>query len=150
MKDRGLDDPDRLYYRPNSTRTAQVFASADLFQPGSAILTDAGRGLLDRYAKEFKDHHWPDSAEVVIAAFLGSAKDEAAARVLTQDQAKAVRTYFEQKYKLFDIAFFRQRKVAAVGFGTKAPRIEGAAADTADSEPKPPDRIEILVYTPKS
>lgn len=148
FQNRGFEDMERVLYRPNATREVRVFASKDLFADGKAILTDAGKSALDTYAAWFKARRWPDTTEVVIASFAQSATDDDAARILTQDQSKAVKAYLEQKHKLFDIPILRQRKVAVVGYGRQKPKPEPTPSAATD-EAAPPDHVEILLFTPK-
>ena len=150
IKERGFDDTDRILYRPNSTREGQVFNSADLFEPDTAIVSENGAAQLDQFVTWFKDLAAPESAEIVIAAFATSAQDQNTARILTQDQARAVKNYLETKHRLFDLGFFRQRKVAAVGFGTREPKPEPGANAAGENSPPPSNRVEILIFTPKN
>ncbi len=149
FQNRGYDDMERVLYRPNATRESKTFASDELFQQGRAILLPAGQKLLDDYAKWFKERRWGDNAEVVIAAFTDEPKDADAAKILTEDQAKAVKDYLTQKHKLFDVAFLRQRKVAAVGYGTQKPKPQPATSAAAGDEAQPARRVEIVLFTPK-
>jgi outer membrane protein OmpA-like peptidoglycan-associated protein len=148
FQNRGYEDMERVLYRPNATREAKVFASGELFAEGKAILTERGKAALADYAKWFKARRWPDTTEVVIASFAGSMSDEDAARILTQDQSKAVKAYLEQAFKLFELPILRQRKVAVVGYGRQKPKPEPAASAAAGEAP-PADRVEILLFTPK-
>lgn len=150
VKDRGYDELERLLYRPNSTRESKVFASEQMFRPESAILTDTGKSQLDGFSQWFKARRWSESTEVAIVAFTDSPSDAEAARILTEDQAKAVKTYLEEKHKLFEIPVFRQRKVAAVGFGTKRPKPDPASAGVPDDTPLPDRRVEVVLFTPRS
>jgi phospholipid/cholesterol/gamma-HCH transport system substrate-binding protein len=150
FKDRGYDEPERVLYRPNAARDARTLSSDDLFQSNSAILTAAGRTLLDEFARWFKARRWPDTSELVIAAFSDDTSDEDRTRILTQDQARAVKSYLEKEHKLFEMPVFRQRKVAAVGYGARKPRPDPNADAPPPDEPPPPRRVELLVFTPKS
>jgi phospholipid/cholesterol/gamma-HCH transport system substrate-binding protein len=148
FRDRGYDEPERILYRPNATRDSRVLASDTLFRPDSAILTDTGRAALDELARWFKARRWTDASEVVIAAFTDEA-DADKARILTQDQARAVKTYLDEKHKLFELPLFRQRKVAAVGFGNRTPRPDPSQGATAPESPPPARRVEFVVFAPK-
>jgi hypothetical protein len=86
----------------------------------------------------------------VIAAFSDDTSDEDRTRILTQDQARAVRAYLEKEHKLFEMPVFRQRKVAAVGYGSRTPRPNPNAGIPPPDEPPPPRRVELLVFTPKA
>ncbi len=144
FRDRGFEDIDRVLYRPGATHESRSFATADLFQPGTAILTDNGRERLDEFARWFKDHTWSDSTEIVVAAFTANAKDSTNARILTQEQAQAVRTYLDGEHKLFSMSWFRKRKSAAVGFGTRNPPTTLGSLGKGPSQ-----RVDVVLFTPQ-
>lgn len=145
FQDRGFEDIDRVLYRPGATHESRSFPSEDLFRPGTAILTDKGRDRLDQFASWFKDHRWEDSTEIVVAAFTDGAKDPSNARILTQEQAQAVRSYLDGEHKLFSLPWFRKRKSAAVGFGTRNPPTTLGSLDDAPSK-----RVDVVLFTPQS
>jgi phospholipid/cholesterol/gamma-HCH transport system substrate-binding protein len=144
FQQRGFDDIERVLYRPGATREARTFPTDDLFEPGTALLTSDGRARLDEFAGWFKGRRWPDSTEVVIASFDAPGSPEPEARILTGEQAGAIRTYLESRHKLFSLSWWRKRKVAAVGFGTRTP-----PASTAGDLEGPDRRVEIAVFTPQ-
>jgi phospholipid/cholesterol/gamma-HCH transport system substrate-binding protein len=148
-KERGYDDPQRVLYRPNATREPRVFNADRLFDPNSAILTVDGKAQLDEFARWFKERKPLESVEVVIAAFTDRGRDPDAARILTEDQARAVKSYLQETHRLFELPLFRQRKVAAVGFGTERPRPDPDAGSPADPE-LPPRRVEVILFTPRA
>ena len=144
FRDRGFEDIDRVLYRPGATHESRSFPTEDLFRPNTAILTDRGRERLDEFARWFKDHRWSDSTEVVVAAFTNGAKDPTNARILTQEQAQAVRAYLDGEHKLFSMSWFRKRKTAAVGFGTRTPpNTLGALGDGISK------RVDVVLFTPQ-
>lgn len=144
FQDRGFDDIEKVLYRPDATRETRTFPAADLFRPGTAILTDDGRGRLDEFAHWFQKRRWPSTTEVVIAAFANRDADESKARILTTEQAEAVRAYLDEEHKLFSLSWFRKRKSAVVGFGTHVPP---AAVVQADNPPA--SQVEIDLFTPQ-
>lgn len=141
FRDRGFEDVEKVLYRPDATRETRVFPSDELFRPGTAILTDTGRAHLDDFAGWFRGRRWPSSTEVVVAAFADPDADEARARILTTEQAQTVRAYLDEKHKLFALSWFRKRKSAVVGFGTRVPST-AAVAQAAR-------RVEIDLFTPQ-
>jgi phospholipid/cholesterol/gamma-HCH transport system substrate-binding protein len=146
---RGYDDLDQVLYQPGAKRDGRVLAENELFEPGRAVLTGNGRKALDAVAAWFKGLKPPQSAEVVVAAFTDQAPegDEDLARVLTQEQADAVKNYLMDQHRIQSNGWFSAlRKIAAIGYGTKAPR----TPDTAAAPPPPPRRVEILVFTPQA
>jgi phospholipid/cholesterol/gamma-HCH transport system substrate-binding protein len=145
---RGFDSMDRVLYQPDAERESRVFAEADLFEPGRAVLTAPGRAKLDAVATWFKSLKRPAKTEIVVAAFTDAAPGgtEEFARVLTQSQAEAVRTYLTERHKLHSNGWFSAyRKVAAVGFGTQPPPIPGGTTNGA-----PARRVEIILFTPQA
>ncbi len=122
-----------------------MLAESDLFEPGRAVLTATGRQRLDTIAAGFKRLKRPPSASFVIAAFTdrGPGGDEDLGRILTQEQAEAVKTYLTARHKIQSNGWFTSaRKVAAVGFGSRAPHVPTAAS-------QPARRVEIIVFTPQ-
>jgi phospholipid/cholesterol/gamma-HCH transport system substrate-binding protein len=140
---RAYFDRARVLYQPGSERDSQTLAAEDLFEPGRSVLTAAGRRRLDEIGAWFKKVKRPAS-EVVIAAFTDNPAETDLALVLTQEQAEAVKTYLASRYKIHSAGWFSSRKVAAVGFGTEAPRTPPAGP------PRPARRIEVIVFTPQA
>ncbi len=148
FRGRGFDDRDRVLFHPGSEREARTIAGDDLFEPGRAVLTAGGRHLLDDVASWFLKLKRPRTAEIVVAAFTDTPKDdEELAQALTQEQAEAVRRYLIDRHGIDSLGWFRSRKVAAVGFGTGSPRMIDASPALPD---QPPRRVEILVFTPQT
>jgi phospholipid/cholesterol/gamma-HCH transport system substrate-binding protein len=143
FRDRSFFDRDRILYHPGAERDSRTLSEADLFEPGRAVLTAAGRKRLDEVAAWFNKVRRP-SSEVVIAAFTDDNRDQELARLLTQEQADAVRAYLVAQHSIQSAGWFTRRKVAAVGFGSETPPelAEGAGAP-------PPRRVEIILFTPQ-
>lgn len=144
FNDRAFFDRDRVLFQPGAERDSRSWGTEQLFEPGRSVLTEVGRKQLDEAAAWFKRMLRPRS-EVVIAAFTDDREDPDLARILTQEQADAVRKYLVSKYKLDSIGWFTTRKVAAVGFGSEPPR---TLADTGGDLPS--KRIEIFLFTPQT
>ena len=145
FNDRAFFDRDRVLFHPGAERDSRMLREEDLFPPGRSVLTAGGRQRLDGVAAWFKRVKRPAS-EVVIAAFTDGPRDADLARILTQEQADAVRKYLVSKHAIDSAGWFNPRKVAAVGFGTEAPR--------PDADPSAPDqparRVEIILFTPQA
>jgi phospholipid/cholesterol/gamma-HCH transport system substrate-binding protein len=144
FNDRAFFDRDRVLYHPGAERDSRAIREEDLFEPGRAVLTAAGRSQLDQVASWFKKVSRPKS-EIVIAAFTDRATDQELAQVLTQEQADAVRKYLVSRHAIDSAGWFNSRKVAAVGFGVQVPRaVAGQAAQS------PARRVEIILFTPQA
>ena len=144
FNDRGFNDRDRVLFQPGSERQGRTLAESDLFEPGRSVLTAKGRARLDEVFSWFKATHRPRS-EVVIAAFTDDDRGDDLAQILTQEQADAVRNYLVKRHAIDAKGWFGTRKVAAVGFGTQAPRMQADAPRDA-----PARRVEIILFTPQA
>lgn len=146
FKDRAFFDRDRVLFKPGSERDEKTLPADDLFERGKSILTNQGRGILDGVGSWFRKRAKP-SSEVVIAAFTESGEDEELNLILTQEQAEAVRKYMIDHYSIDSVGWFSSRRVAAVGFGSRAPKsIEKKPEAEAEA---PARRVEFIVFTPR-
>lgn len=141
--DKGFYDRERVLFKPGSERDSRTLRADDLFEPGRSALTQDGRRRLDEVAAWFARTKRPRS-EVVIAAFTDDDRDPDLAQILTQEQAEAVRKYLVSRHGIDSAGWFASRKVAAVGFGSQAPRSAPADADA------PPRRVEVILFTPQA
>lgn len=144
FNDRSFFERDRILFHPGAERDRRVFPSEDLFEPGRAVLTSAGRKKLDEVAAWFQKIKRPNS-EIVIAVFTDDRNEADIAQILTQEQADAVRKYLTTKHSIDSAGWFAARKVAAVGFGSEIPR-----TFVEDSASAPPRRVEVIVFTPQA
>ena len=144
FNDRAFFDRDRLLFHPGADREDQTLNESDLFETGRAVLTAAGKKRLDEVASWFKNVRRPTS-EVVIAAFTDDGRDPDLAQILTQEQADAVRKYLVDQHAIAKVGWFGTRKVAAVGFGTEAPRTL-----VEDAREQPRRRVEVILFTPQT
>lgn len=143
FENKGFYDRDNVLFKPGAERASRSLAADDLFRPGGAILTDAGRRRLDEVGAWF-DRAKQAKSEVVIAAFTDDGDAPDRARILTQEQADAVRNYLVAKHGINSVGWFGTRKVAAVGFGGQPPEV--ALVDPG----VPPRRVEVILFTPKT
>jgi phospholipid/cholesterol/gamma-HCH transport system substrate-binding protein len=138
---------DRVLYHPGSERVSRSFRAEELFEAGRATLTPTGKTRLDEAARWFKKTSQMRS-EVVIAAFTDPDLDAGLAEALTQEQADAVSKYLVDHHGINSAGWFKKRRIAAVGFGGRPPRL--VEASEASSEPLPSCRVEIILFTPQT
>ena len=136
-------DPNKELIRPDCKRYRKWFAEDTLFEPGTAVLTAAGKKRLDEvsgWLNEDKD----SAQDVVIAAFAGPGLNSDFAQALTQKQSEAVMEYFKSNFRVHRTGFWfwSNRSVHAIGVGNNPPPIP-------ESEILPPARIEVLVFAPQ-
>jgi phospholipid/cholesterol/gamma-HCH transport system substrate-binding protein len=134
-------DMRKLLVRPDCERNRKVFTESELFEPGGAILTSAGKTRLDDIAKWLDGLKHPGS-EIVVPAYTTADGDPDNARTLTQKQAQAVCTYLTDKHAVQKMGWFSfSRKVTALGCGTEPPPMP-------EKEPLPARRVEVIVFVP--
>ena len=141
---RSFFDRDRVLFHPGAERESRTLREDELFEPGRSVLTSPGREHLDAVAAWFKKVRRP-SSEVVIAAFTDDDRDPELARLLTQEQADAVRKYLVANHAIETSGWFTSRKVSAVGFGSEVPRTL-----VEDARGQPPRRVEVILFTPQA
>jgi outer membrane protein OmpA-like peptidoglycan-associated protein len=136
------DDEIALLVRPTHRRDGYTYNTRDLFEPGTAILTDAGKHHLSAVAGWLKEPH-PDAADVVISVVCDPndpAVTPSAADVLTRQQAEAVAKYLKG-HGVHKTGWWGRRKISTVGLGAGPSPIPPPA-------PAPPGYVQILLYTP--
>lgn len=138
-----VEDPVALLVRPSSYRYREVVPSNELFEPGRAVLTEAGKQRLDALGPWLESLKFKDS-EVVVAGFSDPERyDASVARTLTRLQSQAVSDYLTRAHRIQKLGWWSSRKVTTIGLGGDA-----IPSDPADKQV--PDRIELLVYLPQS
>jgi len=136
-----VHDPYRALVRPDCERNRKWFREADLFEPGHAVLTAAGRERLDDIAPWLEGLKHKGS-EVIIASYAYPNLDADLAQALSQKQSDAVRNYLVDHHGVQKMGWFSRRKVEALGLGTQSPPVP-------DREQLPLPRIEVLVFVPQ-
>ena len=138
-----VEDSTALLVRPAHDRHRQWVHSDELFEPGRAVLTAAGREKLNDLAAWLNGLK-PSGSDVVIAAYAdpATAASPAAALALTQKQSEIVTAYLKDTHKVHKLGWFRSRDVRPIGLGTDAP---------PDNETGlPPARVELIVFVPQA
>jgi phospholipid/cholesterol/gamma-HCH transport system substrate-binding protein len=139
-----VEDPVALLVRGNCERNRRTFSESELFEPGRAVLTAAGRERLDELAPWLGGLKHKGS-EVVVVAYADPAKktDAKTARNITRQQSESVAAYLKKQHSAHKLGWFSSRKVVALGQGTQAPPVP-------ESDPLPPARVEVVVFVPQT
>lgn len=139
-----VEDAHELLYRPNCERTPQWFAESELFSPGRAQLTDAGRERLRELVPQLSSLTKYEGAEMVILAYADPkcSLDSEQALLLSQKQSEAIRDFLKQAGAIYKKYWVFPRKVRLQGFGLDAPPI-------AEKDNPPGPAVGILVYVPQ-
>jgi phospholipid/cholesterol/gamma-HCH transport system substrate-binding protein len=138
-----VEDAGSLLVRPDCERNRQVFAEADLFESGRAVLTAQGRKRLDELAPWLAGLKHKGSEVVVVAYSDPKTARGAEARLLTRQQSDAVCNYLKGQHAIQKMGWFTSRKVTPLGLGTSTP-------PAPEKEPLPPGRIEVVVFVPQA
>lgn len=135
-------DAHKELIRPECERHCKWYRESDLFEPGRAVLTSAGRKRLDEAAAWLAEHK-EASSEVVVAAFAAPEQNAAIAKTLTQKQSEAVSEYLRTTHKVHKTGWWwwSTRPVRAIGVGNNPPPMP-------DADTLPASRVELLVFVP--
>jgi phospholipid/cholesterol/gamma-HCH transport system substrate-binding protein len=136
-------DINKELIRPECQRHCKWFREEELFQPETALLTDAGRQHLDK-AAAWMNGLKQEGSEIVVASFADPQQDADRAQILTRKQSEAVVDYLRKQHQVHRMGFWwwSNRRVVALGCGTAAPPVSGSS-----DLPRP--RIELLVFVPQ-
>jgi len=137
-----VEDSKAILIRPDCERNRQVFAEAELFEPGRAVLTAQGRKRLDEVGPWLSGLKHKGSEVVVVAYADPKAAKGADTRTLTRQQSEAVLTYLKDNHGAQKLGWFSSRKVTALGMGVSPPPVP-------EKEPLPPARVEVVVFVPQ-
>jgi outer membrane protein OmpA-like peptidoglycan-associated protein len=137
-----VEDTTNLIVRHVGTRHRKVIPTSDLFEPSRAVLTDDGKAKLTELANWF-DEHKVKNSDVVVVVYTDAKEtlNSAVAHTMTLRQAEAVVQHLRDQMKVHKLGWFSSRNVTPIGCGLKPPPV-------AETEPLPPSRVEILVFTP--
>lgn len=137
-----VEDTTELLVRHTGERYRKVFADAELFEPGRAVLTEAGQAKLDELGPWLTQLRYTDSDVVVVAYADPSAGwSSQVAQTLTAKQSEVVANYLKDRQAAHKLGWWSRRKVATAAMGLKPPPVEEKA-------PLPPGRVEVIVFVP--
>jgi phospholipid/cholesterol/gamma-HCH transport system substrate-binding protein len=134
-------DAQRELVRPECQRYRVWFAEADLFEPGRAVLTAAGRRRLDQ-AGAWLGEHKESGSNVVIAGFADGKHGPDYAHTLSQKQSQAVADYLVAEHRAHRLSWWSSRRVQAVGVGANP-------SPVPETEAFPVARVEVIVFVPE-
>ncbi|MGL6075746.1 MAG: MlaD family protein [Fimbriiglobus sp.] len=138
-----IEDTTALLVRPTWKRDSFTFNTIDIFQPGTAIMTETGKGHLNHVVSqlaEFKD----DRSELVVLAICDPndrTQTATSAQELTKQQAERT-VEFLKSQGVHKIGWITRRKVTAVGMGH-------GPLPMPEKDPVPPSYVQVLVFTPQ-
>jgi phospholipid/cholesterol/gamma-HCH transport system substrate-binding protein len=138
-----VEDATALLVRPTCRREARAYNTADLFEPGTAIISASGRYHLSKVAEWLKGVPH-DKAEVVVAALCDPndrSQTTASAGELTRKQAEAVVEFLKDS-GAHKMGWWSRRKMTAIGLGT-------GPSPVVERDPLPPSYLQVLLFTPQ-
>jgi ABC-type transporter Mla subunit MlaD len=138
-----VEDRTAMLVRPAQSRQRQLVRADELFEPGRAVLTDAGRDKLNDLAGWLNGLKQKGS-DVVIASYAdpSTAPSASAAQALTQKQSEVVATYLKDVHKVQRLSWWRSRPVKPLGLGVDPPPDHETGL--------PPARVELIVFVPEA
>lgn len=138
-----VENATTLLVRPDCRREAMSYNAGDLFEPGTAILTDGGKDHLQAVVAWVKGQT-NSKSEVVIAATCDpadAAQPSAAAEQLTRKQAEVVAEFLKAN-GAHKMGWWSRRKVTPIGLGK-------AGSPVAEKEKLPANNVQALIFTPQ-
>jgi phospholipid/cholesterol/gamma-HCH transport system substrate-binding protein len=138
-----VEDATSLLVRPNCERNRQVFAEAELFEPGRAVLTSPGKQRLDDLAPWLSGLKHKGSEVVVVAYADPQTERGPHVQALTRQQSDAVCAYLKDQHAVQKMGWFSSRKVTSLGMGTNPP-------PAPEKERLPASRVEVVVFVPQT
>lgn len=138
-----VTDTAALMVRPDCRREVTAYNTADLFEPGTAILSEGGKAHLT-YVVEWLKGVRDDRAEVVVAALCDPndpGQTAASAGELTKKQGEAVAEYLKAA-GAHKMGWWTRRKITPLGLGTGPPPV-------VEKGPLPPSYVQVLLFTPQ-
>lgn len=143
---RWMQDHYQMLVRPEAHTRRFAFPETELFEPGKAVLTAAGKKRLDEAAVLIRKTD-AENAEVLVAGFASDEPDSRLAELTSRKQAEAVLRYLVEQHSVQKTGWFAWRKTSSFGFGNAKP--PNGMVDTSDSTASlAPRRVEILLFTP--
>ncbi len=136
-------DPAKELVRADCTRVRKWYAEKDLFEPGKAVLTAAGKRALDEGGAWLNQQKAP-GAEVVIASFAEPTQNGDFAAAVTKKQSEVVLEYLRNQHSVHRTGWWwwSTRPARCIGCGN-------AESPVPETEKLPGARVELLVFIPQ-
>lgn len=138
-----VEDATAIMVRPTHARERVVYTADDLFRPGTAILSDAGKTHLGAVVKWLAAVKNKD-ADVVVAAFRDPAdarQTAASAQELTKKQGEVLIEYLRTT-GVHKLGWFARRTMTPLGMGFNP-------SPVVDTDKLPASRVEVLLFVPQ-
>lgn len=138
-----VEDAVALLVRPAHAREKMAYRAEDLFRPGTAILSDAGKAHLAAVVKWLAAVKNKD-ADVVVVSFRDQAdtsQTAASAQELTKKQSEVV-VEFLRAAGVHKLGWFSRRTMTPLGMGFNPTPVVEAEKSTAS-------RVEVLLFVPQ-
>jgi phospholipid/cholesterol/gamma-HCH transport system substrate-binding protein len=138
-----VEDATAILVRPTHRREAINYNTHDLFEPGTAILTETGKAHLEAVVERLKGLT-NDKAEVAFAALCDPAdpsQTPASAGELTKKQAEAAAEFLKAR-GAHKLGWWSRRKVVSVGLGT-------GPSPLVSPDVLPASYLQVLVFYPQ-
>lgn len=135
-----VTDAAALLVRPDLKRDAMTFNVKDMFQPGTALLTDSGKFHLTNAAAWLKESS--DKSELVVVGFCTpteKGQTAASAAELTKKQAEVALEHIKSS-RSHRTGWFSSRKVTPLGLGFGPSPVAGDVTDMS--------YLQVVLFSP--
>jgi ABC-type transporter Mla subunit MlaD len=137
-----VQDANALLVRPAHSRSRMAYNARDLFQPGTAIITDSGRSHLNAVATWLKGVE-NDGADVVVVAFADPDDPNltpGSATEVTRKQSEVVIEFLKEQ-GVHKLGWTTRRKMTPLGMGMNP-------SPVVEKDPLPASHVQVLLFTP--
>jgi phospholipid/cholesterol/gamma-HCH transport system substrate-binding protein len=135
-------DYNKELIRPECKRFCKWYAEVDLFEPGKAVLTAAGKKKLAEGGAWLNQQKY-EGAEVMIVAFADPSQKPDFAQTVTQKQSEVALEYLRSQHEVHRTGWWwwSTRPTRALGCGV-------TPSPLPETEKMPAARIELIVFAP--
>ncbi|MFO0799963.1 MAG: hypothetical protein U0804_21030 [Gemmataceae bacterium] len=137
-----VEDAAALLVRPAQERDRRTYHASHLFEPRTALLTDAGAVHLERLVP-WINAYAGGKAEMVVVAYADPADGgltAASAHETTKKQAEVVVEFF-RSHGLHKLGWTSRRKMTPLGMGW-------SPSPVVEREPVPAASVQVVLFTP--
>lgn len=136
------EDATALLIRPKARRQAFTFNTVDIFEPGTAIVSEGGKVHLSAVAGELLKIKEDDADVVVLAVSDPNSKTmtPSGALELTRVQAEAALDFLKT-FGIHKTGWFSRRKMTPLGLGA-------AVSPVVEATPLPLNYLQVSAFTP--
>jgi phospholipid/cholesterol/gamma-HCH transport system substrate-binding protein len=139
-----VKDPQKLLFPPGCEPNPWWFREAELFDPGTDRLTEAGRQRLNGLVPQLAGLTRHDGAKMVVVAYADPKATDSDVRMLTKNQAEVVCKHLKSRGAVHKDYGIWSHEATPLGLGTDRPRVI-----VKDKPPPAGPAVGLVVFVPQ-